>query len=84
MSFEVILLEQAEADVDHILDWLCQRSVSGAVFWDQRWNQVLKRLADFADGQSIAPEDADHECKIQDVPFKKRHGGTYRAVHNSR
>lgn len=80
MSFKVILLEQAEADVDHILDWLCQRSVAGAMTWDQCWNQVLKRLAEFADGQGIAPEDADHESRIQDVPFKTRYGGTYRAL----
>jgi plasmid stabilization system protein ParE len=80
MTFRVHLTSRAERDVDHILDYLFQRSPQGAATWAARWDEVLVDLSRFADQKPIAPENADHDVELRHVVFKTRRGRKYRAI----
>jgi plasmid stabilization system protein ParE len=40
MSYEIVHLPRAQADLDEILTWLHERSPSGAATWFSRWLYV--------------------------------------------
>ena len=44
MTYDVILLPQAERDVDEILAWLYERSSQGAATWYRRWLEAIAFL----------------------------------------
>ncbi len=80
MKYTVLLLPHAERDVDTILAWLHERSPQGAAAWYRRWLEIMSVLEDSAGGCGLAPEDKDHEATIQQITFKTRSGGQYRAL----
>ena len=80
MSFSVTVTAAAERDLRTIIDWLEQRSHSGAETWYRRWLEVLARLEESGDAIGVAPEDEDHEETIRQVLFKTRRGLPYRAL----
>ena len=80
MTFEVILLPQAELDLEEILSWLRQRSPQGARLWLERWMVVLQSLEDSADRCGDAPENGRYPSRIQQYVFRTRKGNPYRVI----
>ncbi len=80
MNFQVEVTKAAKRDLREILQWLRNRSPSGAETWYRRWGDVLVRLAEQADTLGLAPEDEDHDATIQQVIFRTRRGLPYRAL----
>lgn len=80
MSFHVILLPQAEQDVDAIVAWLHARSPQGAAAWHRSCLAAIESLERTAVSCGRAPEDKDHQACIQQILFKTRRGRTYRAL----
>jgi hypothetical protein len=46
MTYELLLVPQAEADVDSIIRYLSLRSPQGAIAWCERWEQVLAGIGE--------------------------------------
>lgn len=80
MTFDVVHLPQAEADLDEILAWLHERSPTGAATWFRRWLEVEDLLRRRPASQALAPENSDHEEEIRNVIFKTRRGKKYRCL----
>jgi plasmid stabilization system protein ParE len=80
MNFSVKVTSSAKQDVRSIIEWIKQRSRSGAETWYRRWLEVLERLGESGDTFGRAPEDEDHEETINQVIFKTRRGLPYRAL----
>ena len=80
MKLRVSLTPTAHGDVRSILQWIGERSRSGAQAWDTRWEEVLQLLSTSANSCSVAPENDDHEITIRDFNFKTRRGRMYRAL----
>ena len=80
MTFEVIILPQAEIDLEEILRWLRHRSPQGARLWLERWMTVLQSLEDSADRCGDAPENGRYPARIQQFVFRTRRGNPYRVI----
>jgi plasmid stabilization system protein ParE len=82
MKYEVILLPQAERDVQQIHNWIAERSPSGAAQWFNRFIEVLETLEARPDSCSLAPENEFVAAgrSIRQIIFKTRKGRRYRAV----
>jgi hypothetical protein len=80
MKRRVIVVPQADGDMDVILDWLYKHSPTGAVTWHNRWLEVLDQLKKYADQCPIAPESAICRYEIRHLVFKTRSGREYRAI----
>ena len=81
MTFQVILLPTAEADVDTIFQYLHERSPAGARSWNERFLQVLDSLQKDPTIFGAAPENEHYvDWFIQQVVFKTRRGNPYRAL----
>ena len=80
MKFKVVLTRQAERDVDGILNWLNERSPSGA----RRWFEALERALDWLEVHSStcakAPESDEFPIEIRQFLFKTRRGRPYRIL----
>jgi plasmid stabilization system protein ParE len=80
MRYSVSLTVNAKCNVRGIIRFIERSSRSGAETRYRRWLQVLDLLETSAEGCGLAPEDADHEPRIQQIIFKTRRGLPYRAV----
>lgn len=56
MKLRVELLPDAEANLDHILAWLSEKSPQGATAWYRRWLEVIADLEERAGSYPRAPE----------------------------
>lgn len=81
MKFTLVLLPQAERDVDLIVNFIRGNSPQGANSWYGRWLQACKTLETAADSFGVAPEDADSSFKVQQLAFKTRYGEPYRVLY---
>jgi plasmid stabilization system protein ParE len=80
MTFQVVALRRAEADVRHITRWIADRSHAGAIAWLDAYEQMLAHLADHADACSSALDAPGSSYPLQQTLFGTSHGRTYRAV----
>ena len=80
MTFLIRVLGRAQADVDNIYLWLCQRSPMGAIAWYAVLLEKLAELGDNASSCSIAPESARIGVELRQAFFKTRRGRTYRLL----
>ncbi len=80
MTFRVHLTFRAERDIDHIFNFLVERSPQGAATWTARWHDVLLELSQSANKKPLAPENEDHDQELHHVVFKTRRGKAYRAI----
>ena len=80
MTYHVVALRRADADIKHISRWIADRSLAGADAWLDAYEQLLARLAEQADSCSVAPEDVGGDISLKQALFGTRHGRTYRAV----
>lgn len=76
MSFRVKVFRTAVREVDEILDWFIrqQKAPTGAEAWYRAYNVALAKLREFADQQSLAPEDEFADFEVRQVLFKTRRG----------
>jgi toxin ParE1/3/4 len=80
MTYELLQLPRAEADVDRILRYLALRSPQGAITWWERWEQVKAEIRAQPLGYGLAPESEKYEVPIRQVLFKTRRGRIYREL----
>lgn len=80
MSYQVIVLSQAQRDAALILAWLTDHSPQGANAWSRSWLEALHSLRRDPSGFGLAPEDERHDLTIQQFFFKTRRGRRYRIV----
>ncbi|HTN00502.1 MAG TPA: hypothetical protein VL132_01420 [Planctomycetaceae bacterium] len=80
MKYLVVVLPQAHEDVEIIVSWLHQRSLTGATAWYRRWSAMLDELSRSADRCVEAPESADHSQQLHQLQFKTRRGHHYRVI----
>jgi len=77
MTYEVVALRRADADVRHITRWIAGRSVQGANAWLEAYDNLLTRLAESADRFAEA---AECTIPLKEALFSTSHGRPYRAV----
>lgn len=80
MTYDVVHLPQAQADLNETLAWLHERSPSGAATWFERWLEVEDLLRRIPESQPRAPESSEHDEEIRNVIFKTRRGRKYRCL----
>jgi plasmid stabilization system protein ParE len=80
MSYELLLVPRAEAEVERILHYLVERSLAGAKAWCERWEYVLAELRNDPLKYGFAPESKQWDIEIHQILFRTRHGRTYRAI----
>jgi plasmid stabilization system protein ParE len=80
MTFRVLTLPKADADIRRIVHYIEQRSPQGATVWLSALEQALERLAEFADDCPEADENEFFEIEVKQSLFKTRRGRVYRLV----
>ena len=80
MTYELLLVQQAEAEVDQIVHYLAKRSPQGAIAWCNRWQEVLAELRGNPLTHGLAPESKEYSTALRQVLFKTRRGRIYRAL----
>jgi plasmid stabilization system protein ParE len=81
MTYELLLVPRAEAEIDSIIRYLADRSPQGAIAWSVRWAQVLAELRRDPLQHGLAPESAEYPADVRQIFFKTRRGRTYRALY---
>lgn len=76
----IILLPNAESDVDGILTYLAARSRQGADAWCKAWENVLRELRVRPQSFGLAPESDLYDEEIRHAHFKTRCGRMFRAL----
>ena len=67
MTFRVILLDQAEADIEtHARWWATHHSVEQAAHWFDTVHEQLKSLAHFPESNGLSAENDDFPYVIRD------------------
>jgi hypothetical protein len=80
MTYELLLVAKAEAQVDFTIRYLSARSPQGALAWCECWEQILDDLRKDPLRFGLAPESAEHHADVRQVLFKTRRGRRYRAL----
>ena len=80
MSYQLVIVEPAEIDVDEIYGYILERSQQGAYSWYRALQACLERIAVNPLACSIAPENRDFEFELRQALFKTKHGAPYRCV----
>ena len=80
MRREVVLMRQAESDIDAILAWLMKHSLTGAKRWFSALEEAIEWLAEHAESASRAPENEFFDETIQQRIFKTKRGRPYRLL----
>lgn len=80
MTLRVQPTAQAEADIDRIFSWLCERSSEGARRWYEAFWHSADGLKSNPLSRGIAPEADDFPEEVRQVLFRTRQGRTYRAL----
>ena len=80
MKFQVLVLRQADADIDSIVTWLMNRSPSGARSWHRALEAAFDWLEVNAASCPPAPENDFFPEEIREHLFKTRRGRPYRLL----
>jgi plasmid stabilization system protein ParE len=80
MSFRVRFTAEAVRNQNDCVDWIMQRSVSGAHAWLDALSQTMQRLAANPFSFPRAPEDGFCIQELRNAFFGTRRGRTFRAV----
>ena len=81
MSFAVLFLKEAQADLEAIHSYLLKHSVDGANRWLDALESAIEALEEHPDRYAGAPEDQLVSAPIQNMSFKTRKGRPYRLVY---
>ena len=80
MSYELVIVEPAEFDVDYIYRFIAERSPRGATSWYQAFEKCLARIVDQPFSCSLAPENSKFTFELRHAIFKTPYGDPYRCV----
>lgn len=80
MTYRVLVLRRAEADLRHIASWIQQRSPAGAQAWLDAFQKMVEKLARRPESFGAAEEDEEVKASLRQAFFRTRRGRLYRAV----
>lgn len=80
MKYSVIVMPEAERNLDIIYDWIAERSPEGARKWYQAYRDAIERLEEIADRCSLAREAEDCGEAIREYLFRTKRGHRYRLI----
>jgi len=80
MTYRLRILPRAEADIEHIFQWLQQRSRQGAAHWYTVFHEAAARLVTNPLGYELARENEFVAHEIRQILFKTPRGRTYRGL----
>ena len=81
MTFRVVVLRRAEAEVGAIALWLADRSPEGALRWLDAFDAAKDTLATNPFGGEVAPESEYVDVEVRHILLKTRRGNRYRALY---
>ena len=81
MKFDLVVLPEADRDLDLILNHLHSKSARGANAWYRQWLKGCDTLKKSASSFGLAPEDDDNEFTVQQLTFSTRRGLPYRILY---
>lgn len=81
MKFNLVVLRQANRDLDIILNHLDSKSHRGANTWYRQWLNTCDTLRASADSFGLADENDEAEFTVQQYTFKTRRGLPYRVLY---
>lgn len=80
MTFHVKTLQRARRAYEQTLNYIAERSKSGAVAWAREYDAALARLEQSADTFPLAPENDHVDFELREALFKTRRGLVYRVL----
>lgn len=80
MTYRVVALRRAEADICAIVHWIAKRSQTGAIAWLDAYDSLVKRLRYSPLACGPAAEDTEIELPLKQAFFRTRRGRSYRAI----
>lgn len=81
MTFRVVLLDQAEAEIEANAQWWAtHHSVEQAARWFDAVHEQLKSLEHFPESNGLSAENDDFPYEIRDKPLGLGSRPSYRAV----
>lgn len=80
MSYRLRILPRAEADIEHIYEWIRQRSPTGAQLWYAAFEAAAQRLLIDPLVYGLARETRFVEEEVRQFLFRTRRGRTYRGL----
>jgi plasmid stabilization system protein ParE len=80
MAFHVVFLGRAKREVHATMDWLKERSATGAAHWLQALEGATQRLEQNPLACGLADEDELAQMEIRQILFKTRRGKPFRAL----
>lgn len=80
MTLKLKILPRAQEDVQHIFEYLAERSPQGAADWWEAFESAARHATDGLVEQPLAPENNSTEFELRQVIFKTRAGRRYRFV----
>lgn len=80
MTWQVVILPEAEQDADRIYRWIVERSKDGADRWYNRFLAAMRSLAFSAETHGLAPESEHVAQDIRQLLFKTTKGLRYRIL----
>ena len=81
MTYKVRMTDQATSDYNTILDWITERSVSGALHWIDAFDQMIDRIRLHPFAHAPAPENEFREQQVRSAVFGTRSGRRFRALY---
>ena len=80
MTYRVVTLRRAEADIRSIARWLAKHSQSGAIAWLDAYDGLVEKLRHSASVCGPAAEASDIDLPLKQAFFRTRRGRSYRAI----
>lgn len=80
MTYVVLVLRRAQWDVDHIYDWIAERSPAGAKSWYSAFRKAAAELSHHPESYGLAPESQELQREVRHRFFKTRRGRLYRLL----
>jgi plasmid stabilization system protein ParE len=80
MTYRVIALRRAQADLWHFLEWLHGHSPQGAEHWYEAYYATLDKLADSPKGYPLIDEHPELSYPIHQCLFGTPRGRRYRLL----
>lgn len=81
MKFDLVVLPEANRDLDLILNHLHSKSAHGANAWYRQWLKACDTLKKSANSFGLAPENDDNDFTVQQFTFSTRRGLPYRILY---
>jgi plasmid stabilization system protein ParE len=80
MKYRVIVLPEADQNVDRIYLWIAKQSPEGAKRWYLRFLETVESLRENPQTHGFAPENEFVKPEIRQIIFRTKRGLLYRAL----